>query len=370
MSSEIRKLGPVSIALSGGGSVFKEFQKELSSLPLSQAEKADVEFHFVPELGPLPPTIRVGKWQMADDYIRGPGHGYRFEMRHQGGRFVVQIAARGDETLGPLRRKYRQTWDWNFLTPAQTVAKTIIYDLFDVVVGALLVQKGATFLHASTCARGDEALALIAWGGVGKTTSVLKLVTEQNWRFMSDDLGLVDEEGTLWNNPKYLQIYAYNVAGQPALFKRLMEGRGPADRANWHWRLARFGDKKVRRRISATELFGPASVAQSAKLTQAIFLQRSHIQELTWEPMEAEELARQSATILLDELNILFELLVAAESHGLDLGLGTLEGLRQGSLKVLKKALQGVPTMRLKIPIHAGPDALSKALESRFSSST
>ncbi len=360
----IWQFGPLTLSVTGVGPVYEALAAELGSLPVSKEERADVEFRFVSELDSEPETIQVGRWRLADNFVARSGHGYEFSMRRDGPRFAVSIAA--DSTDGSaLYRTYRKVWDWNFLTPAETVAKNIMYNLFDLVTGAAFLEKDATYLHASTCSRGDEALALIAWGGVGKTTSVLKLVTEEGWKFMSDDLGLVDAGGTLFRTPKRLQVYAYNVAGQPELFRRVMEGRGPADRVNWHWRLARFGDKKVRRRIGAEELFGGENVAESATLTEAIFLERADVPKISWSDLTAEELARRSATILVDELNVLFELAVAAESHDVDTGLGTLDELRERSEAVLKQALRDKPTRCLHLPLDAGPDELAAALSAR-----
>ena len=362
----IWQFGPLTVSVTGVGAVYEALAAELGSLPVlslpdATEQRADVEFRFVGALDSAPETIQVGRWRLADNLVARRGHGYEFSMRREEGRFIVSIAA--DSIDGSaLYRTYRKVWDWNFLTPSETIAKNIMYNLFDLVTGAAFLEKDATYLHASTCSREDEALALIAWGGVGKTTSVLKLVTEEGWRFMSDDLGLVDAAGTLFRTPKRLQVYAYNVAGQPELFRRVMQGRGLADRTNWHWRLARFGDKKVRRRIGAEELFGRENVAGSATLTEAIFLERADVSKLSWSDLSAEELARRSATILVDELNVLFELVVAAESHGVDTGLGTLDELRERSKAVLKRALKGKPTRCLHLPLDTGPDELAAAL--------
>lgn len=359
------KFGPLTISLSGRGPVYDAVHDELSTLPEGTGNEVDIGFRFVDEIKVSRQTVHVGPWRLADQFVSGSGHGYAYSIVRNGEVLEVSIAPTSHEDDGALYTYYRQTWDWNFLTPAETVAKNIMYNLFDLVTGAVFLRRRASYLHASTCARGDEALALIAWGGVGKTTSVLKLVTEDDWRFMSDDLGLVDADGMLWRTPKHLQVYAYNVAGQPELFDRLMEGRGVADHINWRWRKARFGEKKVRRRISAEELFGAQNITDSAPITEAVFLERTDCRKVHWKDVTVDELALQSSTILIDELNALFELVVAAESHGIDIGMGTLEELRRDSREVLASAFDGIPTNRLQIPVNTGPDELAEALRNR-----
>lgn len=367
------RLGPLVFSLQGEGPVFEALRSELSTLP-AEACRGDepIQFRFVKSLKREKGVVKAGPWLLKEGYVQASRHGYDFSMRAQveegeGKGFLVEIAPHGSNHRGPLTKLYKKTWDWNYLTPAETTAKNIMYNLFDLVTAVVLLKKGASYLHASTCAGDDgEGLALIAWGGVGKTTSVMKLVTSGGWRFMSDDLGLLSREGELFRTPKKLQIYAYNVEGQPELFQELMEGRGPTDLLNWHWRLKRFGPKKVRRRISAEEFFGPEKTASKAGLKKAVFLERRKVDEFEVERISAEDLAKQSSAILVDELNTLFDLATAAESHGVDLGIGSAGELRSRAREIQEEAFQNVETLRLVIPMDSGPDELMEALEGRF----
>ena len=369
MSEAMFQLGPVSFSLTGRGDdpVYEAVVDELSVLPTADGRRPPVRFSFVDELSTPDQMIHAGRWQLADGVVVGDGWGYQFCMRRRDEGFDVEVAA--EPTDRSMTDHFDRAWDWNFLAPWESTAKNFMYDLFDLVTAAALVERKASYLHASTCARDGAAVALIAWGGVGKTTSVLKLVTEDGWRFLSDDLGLVDDEGRLWRTPRKLQVYAYNVEGEPALRRRVMEGRGPIDRVNWHWRLARFGPKKVRRRIGAEALFGDDSVAEVAPLKKAIFLERVDVDAIRWQEIGVEALARRSATILVDELDTLVAVAVAAESHGVDVGIPGLDELRETMTEILVEAFEGVPAVRLQIPIDAGPDALADALRQKLPAS-
>src|SRR5690606_6917130 len=147
----------------------------------------------------------------------------------------------------------------------------------------------------SSFERDGRAVAAVAWGGVGKTTALLKLVGEAGWKFLSDDLGLVDDAGMIWRTPKRMQVYGYNLRGQPASYRALMAGRNPIDRAAWHIRERTAGPKRVRRRVSAEELFGSERVGTRAKLTDVLFMERADVPRLAATPMTGDELARRAA---------------------------------------------------------------------------
>lgn len=365
MPTSTYQLGPIACSFSGHDDpVFEAVCDEISVLDEASTKQPDVRFRFVDELQRPEQMLHAGRWSLSDGVVAGEGHGYDFCMRSSDGTFDVEVCA------SPNRRSvtdhFERAWDWNFLAPHEETAKNFMYNLFDVVTTAALLRRDASYLHASSFCRDGAGVALIAWGGIGKTSSVLKLVTEDGWRFLSDDLGLVDADSTLWRTPRRLQVYAYNVDGQRDVRRRLMEGRGPVDRINWHWRLARFGPKKVRRRIGAEELFGDDFVGDSARLDRAIFLERRDVSEFQFDPIDTDVLARRAATILIDELDTLFSLAVVCESHGIDVGIGTLEELRRRSTQTLKQSFKNLPGGRLSIPVDAGPDALADALRHRI----
>ncbi len=354
------RLGPISISLQGQGPVYDALNGEVSVLPSLETEAADVAFHFVDELEAPAKGRHIGDWILADGLAMGKGHGYDFRLRHREGRFDVDIAIHGGQKA-PYDPAVRAV-DWNYLAPWETTAKNIMYDLFDLVTATALLDKGAACLHASTCCRDERGVALIAWGGIGKTTSILKLITEDGWRYLSDDLGLLDEGGELYRTPKRLQVYAYNVEGQSKLTDRLLQGRGPIDRLNWTLRRAGLGPKKVRRRISAEELFGEEAVGDSAPMDRAIFLERAAIGDFEFDELERDVMSHRAATILLDELDTLVDLSISAESHGIDCGIPGVCKLREGFASIIAAGLEGVETHRLRIPVEAGPDMLADAL--------
>ncbi|HUP86996.1 MAG TPA: glycosyltransferase [Acidimicrobiales bacterium] len=79
-----------------------------------------------------------------------------------------------------------------------------------------LVERDVALVHAACVSRDGEAILITARTDTGKTTTMLKLLdADPTWKFLADDLVLVDAEGTLRPYPKPLTISAHTVHALP-----------------------------------------------------------------------------------------------------------------------------------------------------------
>lgn len=276
----------------------------------------------------------------------------------------LRIALRPDDQ----GRRYRwfstfyRARDWNFLSAEETHAKNFMYGVFDYMTQIAQLELGQSYIHASSLARDGEGTAIVAWGGIGKTSAALKLITEHGFSFLSDDLGLVDETGTIWRTPKRLQVYAYNLEGEKRLRSLLLDGRSILDRAAWEWKLQRRGPKGVRRRVSAEELFGAQSVARSAPLKRVFYLERGDAREFEAREITTEELAHRAAEVVMHEIEP-FGLVSRAlhSGHHAPL-LPTQDQVVVATRSVLRRAFDGIPAVSVRIPLSTTPTSLANYL--------
>ena len=252
--------------------------------------------------------------------------------------------------------------DWNFLSGEETHAKNFMYGVFDYLTHIAQLELGQSYIHASSLSRDGEGTAIVAWGGIGKTSAALKLITEHGFSFLSDDLGLVDDSRTLWRTPKRLQVYAYNLEGEEQLRSMLLDGRSILDRASWEWKLQRRGPKGVRRRVSAEELFGPHSVARSAPLTRVFCLERGDARDFEVRPITTEELSHRAAEVVMHEIEP-FGLVSRAlhSGHHAPL-LPTQDQVVSATRAVLRRAFDGIPVLSIRIPLSTTPTVLANYL--------
>jgi hypothetical protein len=274
------------------------------------------------------------------------------------------VAVRRDDTGRRYRwfSPYYRARDWTFLSGEEIRAKNFMYGVFDYLTQVAQLDLGQSYFHASSVEREGEGTAIVAWGGIGKTSAALKLITEHGFRFLSDDLGLVDDAGTLWRTPKRLQVYAYNVAGEERLRSMLLDGRSALDRAAWAWKLRRRGPKGVRRRVSAEQLFGAASVADRAALRRVFCLERGDAREFDAREISADELARRAAEVAMQEIEPFGLVSRALHSGHLAPLLPTQDEVSAGTRAVLRRAFEGIPILNVRIPAGASPAALATYL--------
>lgn len=361
-------LGGLSFCIKGAGPVFDYLSEELGALPVSaSSEKTAITFELTHAL-PAPPPNSVS----ARDYT-GWGKGfqvttgalsYRLEVI-DGAYFIAVQIPQKTSGLGKLKAYVRRFFNFNYLSNDEIIAKNFMYSLFNLITGQLLVMRGiGTYLHASSFERDGNGIALVASGGAGKTTSLLKLISPTGFRYLSDDIGLLDSDGFLIRTPLRMQVYAYNLKGDDQLQKRFFSSRGVLDRLSWHIRLWRKGDKSVRRRISAEKLFGVSSISVRAKLKTAIFLERVMSDHFSLTPITQEDFIWRINHIMPGEIG------------GLDTFSDSLELVGCGSLflnrsqysslasEILSKSLHGITPLLLKVPYNCDPTELAKQITS------
>jgi hypothetical protein len=159
-----------------------------------------------------------------------------------------------------------------------------------------------------------------------------------------------------------MQVYAYNLEGQPQLYRTLMGTRSLLDRAAWHVRRATGGLDKVRRRVSAEELFGADRVATQARLTQVFAMERADVPAVRIEPIETREVVRRATATMMREVQPMGDLISAMYSGSRHPVLPTHEQFLQRTAAALERAFKGVPVRLIRVPLRANPDDLAEFL--------
>ena len=355
------RLGRLGITVRGSDPILPYLFAELEPLRTDDSPDARITFDF----GPVPRlqgAVLLSPLQVAADAYVARYGGLEYHVSGSAPSFQVHVRSvsgfAAEKMIGTLLR----ATDRNYLVPSEKVAKNFMYNVFDYLTQLANVAVGQSYIHASSFERDGDVVAMAAWGGVGKTTAMLKLVSERGWRFLSDDLGLVDDDGTVWRTPKRLQVYAYNVQGQPRLYRTLMAGRSPTNRAAWHLRRAVSGVDKVRRRVSAEELFGPSGVATRGRLAHVFSMERADVPSLRLEPISLDEVVRRSSATMMREVQPLADLISAMYSGGSHPVLPTHAEFMERTSATLSRALANARLSLIRVPLRTNPDELADFL--------
>lgn len=357
------KVGHLTVSLEGEAPTAGYLESELSHLPPGDGAGRG-QLHLV--LGDVPAL--AGGVHLEEHVVGGTGFVVERRLIRIGlsaDPWVVRIASK-EEPRTAIRDLHNRLRDINYLPAVDRVAKDAVYGALIPAVQLAQLPLRQTWLHASVIARHGHAVALAAWGGVGKTSLMLQLVHHHGWQFLADDLAVLDDSGTVYRSPWRMQLYAYSLEGEDELRRQLFTGRGPVDRFQWYALLWKRGPMQVRRRVHAYELFGDAGVASSAKLGRALFLRRVDADAFSVRQLEPDRAAVAAAATLEFDLDILHRWQLAASGSLSRAWLpGASETLTQ-SEEVIRSGLveSGAECLLVDIPLGSGPRELSEYVAS------
>lgn len=353
------QLGRLKFKISGEDKILPFLIRELESIEVETNDLDILEFNFGLPKGQIKNGVYVAPVICSETELIFNEGVFKYSLEEQKQKFVIKLNSATLSTKKELLPKVARFIDWNYLLPAEQLAKNFMYGVFDYLSQIKNLTVGQSYIHASSFQKGDQAVAVIAWGGIGKTTAMLKLVMEDNWKFLSDDLGVIDEEGFLYRTPKKMQIYAYNLEGESILKDSLLKNRLLLDRMNWQYKKYKKGKKGVRRRVSAEELFGNESIACKAKLTNAFFIERADNKEFSSKPITVRELAERSSKTVMSEIDPYHKIETAVYSVQKQSLIPRYQDLLKNTEHILLNAFEHVQPVLIKIPLNATPDDLA-----------
>ncbi|MGZ6272900.1 MAG: glycosyltransferase family 39 protein [Candidatus Limnocylindrales bacterium] len=128
----------------------------------------------------------------------------RVRMRRDGERITYR------EHLGILGADFNVTMGNPIVIDASPLLGLSRHVLYTNVVEALLrfvlVSKGYVLLHSAGLEVEGKATLLSAQTDTGKTSTVINLVRERHWRFISDDMAIIDPAGFVRTFPKPMTL--------------------------------------------------------------------------------------------------------------------------------------------------------------------
>jgi hypothetical protein len=87
------------------------------------------------------------------------------------------------------------------------------------LIDRILVTRGTAWIHAATVDYRGHGVCLPAWGGVGKTSTIAKLLRIEGVAFMGDDWAFLDRGGELLGYAKPMSIKPHHRPIYPHLFR-------------------------------------------------------------------------------------------------------------------------------------------------------
>ncbi len=357
----------IPVELSGNGAVCDNILKELSGYP-ETTQEPQVRFTVNTKSSfAVPDAVTI-----ASDVLYNPAYFalkstyVKFEVRgmiFKGEPLEVNVFPVVKRQLLKIKHKFK---DWNFFTVEETLAKNFMYNIFDFIMELKFLANrthGSSFIHASSIEKDGKAVLFVAAGGVGKTSIMMQILKKAGWRYLADDLSIIDSDGRVYFNPKYIQIYPYNVKNDHELYSMLMAGRGITDKLHWHYRKYRYGESSVRRRVDPRIFFGKAKVSASASINKVINLVRTGVRNFEINEVAPHAVSDMASEILSLEINPFFKYSCLCNGGGTDSPFPKIEEVKERARLRFQEILGNVPCYQLRVPLKATPSELYEYLD-------
>jgi hypothetical protein len=239
----------------------------------------------------------------------------------------------------------------------------------------ILVERDVAMIHAATISIDGHGVALPAAGGVGKTSTIAKLMRHRGVSFMGDDWAFVSAEGELLGFAKPMSIKPHHRAIYPHLFHRMRKPLVPKRLSRpigrlttvvhpvfvRHPQLAAFTRRWSPEHmiISPREALRDSPIARSAPLSAAVYVERydgarARLTEIDRAGMTARMLGNFHIEMTTHSREVL-NLLGAT-------GQVPLQDIFGDKATILAKALQNVPTFLLQVPVAYDADHASDVI--------
>lgn len=236
----------------------------------------------------------------------------------------------------------------------------------------LCVREEIAMIHAAVVDFRGSGVLLPAWGGVGKTSTVAKLVAMGDVRFMADDWAFLGAGGMLMGYAKPMFIKPHHRAIYPDLFRGTRKPLAPGWLTNAVAQLATAVHPVIvrypktaaftrrwspeHRMVQPDQVFGPDRISSAAPAQLAIFLERYDGSDARLEARSTEWMTSRIVGNFHSELPMVSRRLVEA------LGATSLVPLEEHfgqKAAVIRRALQDVPCSLLRLPASWSADQAS-----------
>ena len=230
-----------------------------------------------------------------------------------------------------------------------------------MVLEYCLLANGATLVHSAGVEKNGKAYIFPSWGGVGKTASIAKLVREEGYHLLGDDLTILKTDGSVLAFPKKFVLYDYHrklfsdaMSGTPLVkggISNIASKMIPGVKAFLRkfpgvlaWARRHNPQSK---RVSPYDIFGGDVIATGGKLEAVTWLERIHIPRTKKVDADTYALASKSLIITIHEL---FEGRIQEFMIALCAGDFDYKPLFDDSIKFIEMAMKKSKTCQLFIP--------------------
>lgn len=197
-----------------------------------------------------------------------------------------------------------------FVTRSQYLAVAFVAQVLHPLAQLFSLRLGQSLLPASAVEKDGTRVAVIGRGGTGKSPMMLDMVGA-GWRYLSDDMTTIEEDGKLNASHLVLSLRASEVDTIPGGSQRLADSLSTPSRVAWTIRERAGWTQGLRRYVSPTRFFLGEEIGRPGRLSAAYIVQRSEVRF----PSVRDISSRHAASLVVDVIDRDILFLTAVTNH-------------------------------------------------------
>lgn len=230
------------------------------------------------------------------------------------------------------------------------------YNCLWAIFAITLMKKNCAFVHSGMMSRNKKGLILTGTGGCGKTSTMMELLSSNEWGYIAEDFGILQADTTMYDMQKKAAVYQSDIKwGNPILTKAFYN-LSASERMEWEFK-NKIGKNPVRY-FKPTELFGNRIVHEST-LEKTVFLMRTNNNAgISFASITSDEMAHRVTSASFREIREIYEVLCNIRAVGGKKywsSYPSIDELENRYCEIVKKAFDKTLCYELIIPSNVDP---------------
>lgn len=356
------KIGDLVVKLHSNNRVSRKIVKDLEATDLYNNEEVDIEMfisghdihsNYLPTIFSAKGSMNFNKQTFFVGYLNEVD----YTVENLFGEDKINILVNKNKTNAKkiLKRIYKTK---------DTLEKDLIlsYSLFWYIVNLSLLRKNSSFIHAGVFESDKGATIITGTGGCGKTSTLFKILENEQYKYLAEDFGIIDDIGFTYFNPKPVSVYATDMEFGQTILKGYFSNFAFKDKLIW------FFKRKILRinpmiKIPPNHLM-KERIGKKAKIHNVLYFVRNNDDFISMRDVTVEELSERILDASMRELKTLSELLLLMRANmPEEYKIPSFDYYRGRSKTIYNKAFDLCERKIIFIPHKTSPEELLKYLK-------
>ena len=230
------------------------------------------------------------------------------------------------------------------------------YEVFWYIFAMVLMKYHKVFVHSGIVTYKDEAIVIAGTGGCGKTSTLLQFLETPECKYISEDFGIIGDNGNVYFTPKKAAIYQSDAKYKNKNVLKALNKMTFVEKSSWN--IFKLMGKNPRHRFDPYEFFDADRISKAAKVGQVIYMARKDCNRINKCEIAVKEITEKISYASFRELRELHEILCNIRAVGdgrIREVYPSLEQIQSEYKAILQKSLKNQKVGLLEVPLKVSP---------------